>query len=85
MLARAAASEVSMDEQHVCAPILRLVKSVRRVASVVGEHVVLEPLERDRLQVPRGDDAVGVDIVTAQRQGAACDTLDAADAHAVTP
>ena len=49
---------------------------MRRVAAIVREHVVLEPLERDALQVARWDDAVGVDVVTAQRQRTARDGLD---------
>ena len=35
---------------------------------VVLEQVLLEPLERDRSQEPRGDDPIRVDADAAQRQ-----------------
>src|SRR5690606_7660860 len=81
---RAAAPEVAVDEQHPGALVLRLIEGMRRIAPVVGEDVLLEPLERHRLQVARRDDAIGVDVVAAQRQRPPGDPLDAARAHAVT-
>src|SRR4029079_8154513 len=37
-----------------------------RLAPIVLEQVRFEPLEADRLQEPRGDDAIGVDVVAPQ-------------------
>src|SRR5436190_16324129 len=41
----------------------------------------LETFECDRLQEPRGHDAIGVDIVAAQRQRAPFDDLNLLGAH----
>ena len=48
-----------------------------RLLAVVLEGVLAEAVEGHAAQVARGDDAVGVDVVAAQRAGAAAD-----DAHA---
>jgi hypothetical protein len=53
--------------------VLQLVEGVGGIAPVVREDVRFEPLERDRFQVTRGDDPVGVDVVPAQGNGAARD------------
>ena len=44
--------------------------------AVVFERVRLEPLEADAFQKARRDDAVGVDVVPAQREAAAGDVVD---------
>ncbi len=44
--------------------------------AVVFEDVRLEPLEADALQESRRHDPVGVDVVAAQREGAAADRRD---------
>jgi hypothetical protein len=48
-----------------------------RLLAVVLERVLAEALERHRAQVACGDDAVGVDVVAAQRAGATRDPLHA--------
>ena len=74
VLARRAAAEVGVHEQHRRAGVARIVErmraAVRLGCAVVLEQVLLEPLERDDLQEPRRDDAIGVDVVAAQRQAA---------------
>src|SRR5712691_9075971 len=45
----------------------------------------LETFEGDRLQEPRGHDAIGVDVVAAQRQRAPFDDLNLLGAHHRTP
>ncbi len=48
----------------------------RGPGALVLEHVLLEPVEGDRPQEPRRDDAIGVDVVAAHRQPAALDARD---------
>ena len=38
------------------------------LGAIVLEQVLLEAFERDRLEKPRRDDAIGVDVVARQRQ-----------------
>src|SRR5688572_31508140 len=44
--------------------------------AIVFEDMPFEPFERDRHEEPRRDDAVGVDVVAAQRHAAAVDLAD---------
>jgi hypothetical protein len=53
----------------------------RRLAHVVFEEMVLQPLEGDGLQEPRGDDAIRVDVLAAQRQRPSGDARDSFDGH----
>ena len=72
VLARRAAAEVAVHDQHRRAldTARRRTDAVvgRRALAIVLEDVLLEPVEGDRAQEPRRDDAIGVDVVAAQRQ-----------------
>src|SRR4051812_46116782 len=77
MLARRAAAEVRVDQQDRGALVARVVERMTRVGLlVVLEEMPLETLERDRHQKPRRHDAVGVDVVAAQRKPAARQLAD---------
>src|SRR5262249_49528078 len=76
MLTRGATSEVeAADEDR--GPLVRLL--VERMLGIllarVLERVLAEPLERHRLEKPRGNDAVGVDVVAGQRDRPSPDLL----------
>src|SRR5215831_5954945 len=67
VLARGPAAEVEADDEHGGALVDLLVERVLGVLLArVLEGVLPEALERHRLQEPRGDDAVGVDVVAEQ-------------------
>ena len=58
---------------------------MRRIGrAIVFEQVLLEAFECDRAQEPRRHDAVGVEIVAAQRKRAAGDDVDGSHAYACT-
>ena len=69
VLARRAAAEVRVDDEDRRAGVARIVERVLRVGgAIVLEQVPLEPLERHGSQEARRHDAIGVDVVAAQRQ-----------------
>ena len=75
VLARRAAAEVAVHEQHGRARAARVVERVRAARgragpAVVLEDVRLEAVEAHRAQEARRHDAVGVDVVAAQRRRA---------------
>src|SRR5581483_12381316 len=71
VLARRPAAEIPVDDKNRGAAVARVVERMRRVGrAVVLEDVPLEAFERHRLQEARRHDAVGVDVVAAQRQRA---------------
>ena len=55
-------------------------KGCAAAGAVVGEHVLFQTLEGHRLEVAGGDDAIGVDVVSAQWQRPAGDAHDAGHA-----
>src|SRR5262249_30698750 len=75
-LARRAAAEVAIDEQDARRPEARVVERVQlpgglRLGTVVLERGGAQPLEDDAAEEPGGDDAIGVDVVAADRDGRA--------------
>ena len=86
VLARGAAAEVRAGEQDRRALEARLVQRVRLVRAVrvladVVEEELAEPVKGDALQVARRDDAVGVDVVAGDVDGAAGDAGDFFECH----
>ena len=74
VLARRAAAEVAVHDQDRRAGVARVVERMRGIGgAIVLEQVRLEPFEGDRAQKARRHDAIGVDVVAAQRQPAAGD------------
>ena len=53
------------------------------LSDVVFEKMPLESLERHGPQEPRRDDAVGIDVIAAQRQPRACDPDNLLNRHSV--
>src|SRR4029450_13225493 len=85
VLARGSAAEIGVDDEDRRALVARVVEGVGLVgAAIVLEQVVLEPFERHDLEEARRHDAIGVDVVAAQRQAAAFDAGDRG-AHAGAP
>jgi hypothetical protein len=52
---------------------------------VVLEQMRFQTLERHRTQEARGNDAIRVDVVAAERQPRACDSDDALNRHKRNP
>src|SRR5205085_8912023 len=78
VLARGAAAEIRLHDHDGGARIGRIRRGVfGELGAVVLEQVVLQALERDGLEEPRGDDAVGVDVVAAQWQPRTSNLTDA--------
>src|SRR5262249_25529141 len=80
VLARRSGSEVAVRQQDRRALVLTLVERMRlpgarRGEPIVLEHVIAEAVERDLLQEGRGHDALGVDVLAAQRQRAPVDDV----------
>ena len=78
MLARRAAAEIRVDDQQARVAPVRIVEwmpaaAARRFAPIVFEDVCIEAVEGDRLEKPRRDDAIGVDVVAAQDERLAGD------------
>src|SRR5574341_2142402 len=74
MFSGGAGAEVPAHHQNRGPLVVGLIKRmIRRLASVVGEHVPLEPLEGDTLQVAGRHDPVGVDVVAGKWDAASDD------------
>src|SRR3546814_13806418 len=73
MFAARPAAEIVARDQDRGAHISGIVEHIARLLSDRLERVNAEPLAPDRLEVPRGDDDVGVDIVAAERISAPLD------------
>src|ERR1019366_3826676 len=68
----------------------RIVERVRlplrlRGFPIVLERMLSEPLERDRDEETRGDDAVGVDVVAPERERSPRDAADRGERHRAPP
>ena len=59
---------------------MRPVRAVRVFTDIIKEKFA-EPIERDALHEARGNDAVGVDIVTGNVYAAASDLSDIFESH----
>ena len=70
-------AEVLVDEQDGRARVGGVRERMsRHRAAVVPEHVRAETVEGQRLQEPRGDDPIRVDVVAAERDGGPLDAID---------
>src|SRR3546814_15142930 len=67
------AAEIVARDQDRVAHLSGIVEHIARLLSDRLERVNAESLAPDRLEVPRGDDDVGVDIVAAERISAPLD------------
>src|SRR5438128_2658206 len=77
MLPRRSASEVAVHDEDARAGIARIVEGMSRIRRpVVLEQMPLQPFECDGAQEPRRHDAVGIEVVTAERKRAAGDGLN---------
>ena len=77
MFARRAGTEVVVHEQDCgAAESGRRKRMAGTRPPVVLEDVITEALERDGLQVAGRDDPIGIDVVTAQRNGGPFDLVD---------
>src|ERR1700752_3496182 len=86
MFARRAAAEVAIDDENRRALIPRISRRVRRarllhLQHVVFEKMLLEAFKRDRLQKTSGNDAIGVDVVAAHREGPPAHAFNLFNSH----
>src|SRR5699024_897700 len=85
-----AAAEVGVGNEDAGSGVFRLVDRVAAVQVVtfvadVAEQVFTEPVERHAAQVARGDDAVGVDVVTGHVHGGAGHGFYGIESHVRPP
>ncbi len=91
VLARRSAAEVRVDDEDRRPVVAGIGKGVRRaplrgdLSAIVDEEVLFEPLERDRLEIPRRNDAIGVDVVAGEGQRRAAHLPDLLNCHAASP
>src|SRR5262249_26370363 len=90
VLARRAAAEGAVHEQDARAREARIVERVEAPArlllrAIVLERVLAEAVEHDAAEKAGGDDAVGVDVVSAERHGRPRDRGALGITHARSP